>query len=275
MKRAVLALLVLLALVAGPRRARADEPIPYPLQGIGIEDRAGDPIPKDAKFVDQDGHEVTLGDYLVDGKPVVLVMAYYECPMLCSTVLSGVEKGMADLAWTAGKDYRALTVSFDPRDTPAKAAEKRATYVASYKRQVGPKGWDFLVGKQPEIERLADAVGFKYRWDDRQKQFAHAAGAFVLTPDGRVSRTIYGIDFPSRDLRLALTEASDGKLGTSVEKALLFCFHYDPNAGGYVLASKRLMMVGGVLTMLILGLFLLRHWRIESNRSRAPEEAHP
>lgn len=244
----------------------ADPGIPKELAGIEILDHAGRDVPRDVMLTDQDGQKVRFGDYFDGRRPVVLVLAYYECPMLCSLVLKGVLDEMKQLRWTAGEEYRVVVLSFDPRDTPAKAAAKRLNHVDAYHREVNNRGWDFLVGDQASVKTIADAVGFQYRWDEREKQFAHAAGGFVLTPSGRISRTLYGMSFP--DMRLALLEASEGKTGTVSEKVLLFCFHYDPVARGYVLATLRLMKAGGALTVLVLALFLLRFWRAERRRRR-------
>jgi protein SCO1 len=251
-----------------PPAARTSD-VAAELKEISIKDRAGNDVPKDVPLVDQDGKPVKLGDYF-DGKhPVVLALAYYECPMLCSLVLTGVLDALKPLKQTAGEDYRVVVVSFDPRDTPQRAALKRGNYIDAYGRKVGPRGWDFLVGKGDDVRRIADAVGFTYRWDEKEKQFAHSAGAFVLTPEGRVSRTLYGLSFP--EMRLALLEASEGKIGTVTDRVLLFCFHYDPGSRGYVLATVRIMKAGGTLTLLLLGAFLLRHWRSERRRRSRDE----
>lgn len=253
--------------------AQAEELIPHPLQGVGIEDRTGAEVPLDVPFVRQDGRTVTLRDYLADGKPLVLIPAYYQCPMLCSLVLNGMQKALTGVAWTAGKEFNVVTFSFDPRDTHDRAMEARARYVGGYGREVGDRGWDFLVGEESNIRRVTDAIGFTYRWEEKQQEYAHASGAFIITPDGRLSRTLYGISFSPRDLRLAISEASEGKLGGALERVLLFCFHYDPSAYGYALAGRRLMTAGGAVTIVVLGLFLFRQWRSEKRRSRRPEEA--
>jgi len=271
--RSVLALAFLgIALLVGGR-AQAEEMIPHPLREVGIEDRTGAELPLDVPLVQQDGRKVTLRDYLADGKPLVLIPAYYQCPMLCSLVLNGMQKALSGVAWTAGKEFNVVTFSFDPRDTPDRAKEARARYVGAYGRDVGERGWDFLVGEESDVRRITDAIGFTYRWDEKQQEYAHASGAFVITPDGRLSRTLYGITFTPRDLRLAISEASEGKLGGAFERILLFCFHYDPSAYGYALAGRRLMSAAAVVTVFALGLFLLRLWRSEKRRSRRPEEA--
>lgn len=256
------ALAFALLAIACPRAASAkDTSVPAELEGIDIEDRQGAAVPRDIALRDQSGRAVTIGDYLDGKRPVMLVLAYYDCPMLCTLVINGALEEMKKLPWTAGDEYRVVVVSFDPRDTTESAAKKRLNYLDAYGRPVADKGWDFLVGDEAQVKALAAAAGFHYRWDEDQKQFAHAAGAFVYTPDGRLSRTLYGITFPS--LKLALLEASEGKIGTVVDRVLLFCFHYDPLARGYVIATTRLVRASGALTLAALAIWLLRFWRRE------------
>ncbi len=265
---------------SGPPQTQGVAPVdqtPKPLEGIEIADKRGTFVSKDLRFRDQEGRDVTLGTYL-DGKPVVLVFAYYECPMLCTVVLNGLKDGLKELAWTAGKEFRVVTVSFDQRDDAAKAAKKRMAYVDAYGRPLSTHAWDFLVGDEASVRALAKSVGFAYRWDDKTEQFAHPAGAFVLTPEGRLSQVLHGIQFSARDLRLALTEATQGKLGSAWDRVLLLCYHYDPNEHSYVLAGKQLMRAGGGLTLLVLGAFLFRLWRRdlkkpEPSTDRAPDDS--
>lgn len=251
----------LLALVCPRAAAAKDTNVPAELEGIDIEDRHGAELPRTIALRDQSGRAVTTGDYLDGTRPVLLVLAYYDCPMLCTLVINGALSEMKKLPWTAGNEYRVVVVSFDPRDTTESARKKRLNYLDAYGRPVAEKGWDFLVGDETEVKALAAAAGFHYRWDEGQKQFAHAAGAFVYTPDGRLSRTLYGITFPG--LKLALLEASEGKIGTVVDRVLLFCFHYDPLARGYVVATTRLVRASGALTLAALAFWLLRFWRRE------------
>ena len=267
MHRSLPAIAVLsLSLSALPGRALGQiNVLPEGLAGVGIDEKPGALAPRDLAFTDQDGQPVRLGDYF-DGKhPVALVLAYYQCPMLCSLVLNGLTEGLRPLGreagWTPGDRFRVLTVSFDPRDTAAKAAAKRDSQLESYGRKVPARGWDFLVGDPASVGRLADAVGFRFRWDAKDQQFAHPAAAFVFTSDGRLSRTLYGIRFSPKDLRLALVEASEGKLGTTWDRVLLFCFHYDPAAKGYVLLARRVMEAAGVVTVLALAAFLVLLFR--------------
>ena len=254
-----------------PSQAVVSNNVPRPLEGIEITDKRGTDLPKDLHFTNQDGKDVTLGSYLSDGKPVVLVMAYYECPMLCTFVLNGLNAGLKDLAWKPGKEFRVVTVSFDKRDTVDAARKKRDVYLKAYGRPIDDRGWDFLIGSEDSVVTLAKAIGFGYRWDDKTSQFAHAAGAFVVAPNGKLSNTLLGIQFSDRDLRLALTEASAGKLGTAWDRVMLLCYHYDPNEHSYVLAGKRFMRAGGTLSALALGVFLARLWRKELRSKPNPD----
>ena len=242
-------------------RALQNDMVPAELADVQIEEKPGAPLPKDLTFVDHTGKVVRLGDLIDPKKPTLMVMAYYSCPMLCTVVLNGLVDGMKGLpGQPAGEGYRVITVSIDKRDTAELAAKKRLNYLAAYGRSEGE--WQFLTdptGNQSKA--LADALGFRYHWDPKGEQFAHAAGAFILTPDGRLSRVLYGISFPSETLRLALVEASDGKLATAWDKILLFCYHYDPNARGYVASAWRIMRLGGVLTLCALSLLLAFMWR--------------
>jgi len=245
---------------------RPDMRMPDELKGISIEEKPGALMPENLNFKNHKGEQVVLKDYLHDGRPLVLVLAYYSCPTLCTFVLNEMVDGLSGVAWNIGDKYRFLVVSIDPRDTPETADAKRANYLKKYGRDVYGNGWDFLMGDEASVRKLADAVGFHYRWDDKTQQYAHAAGGFLFTPEGVLSRTLYGLNFDAKNLRLGLLEASEGKLGSAWEKVLLFCFHYDPNARSYVLAASRVMRVGGVLTMTLLGFLLFRLWRKESQR---------
>jgi protein SCO1/2 len=262
------ALVALAMLLAAPRPAGAQETVPQELQDIAIVDRPGSQVPLDVELTNHLGRQVTLGEYFADGRPVVFVLAYYRCPMLCSLVVNGLNDGLKELAWTPGEQFRVLVVSFDPRDTVAVARDKRDNYLRDYGRAIGEGGYEFLVGSEEQVRRLSDALGFRYRWDEATGQYAHAAAAFVTTPQGRLSRTLYGIQFPARQLRLALVEAAEGKLGNAWDQVVLFCFHYDPDARGYVLAATRLMRAGGFATVLLLSIVLFRFWRGESGRAR-------
>jgi len=243
--------------------ARAEQEVPKELQGIAIDGVLGAKVPLDVPFVDQTGKQVTLRDYFLGGRPVILALAYYSCPTLCSLVLNGLTDGMRPLPFAPGKEYQVITLSIDPREKPNLALAKRQAYLQSLKRELGDgsRDWPFLSGSEQDIAKVAAAVGFRYRWDEEGKQWAHAAGIFVLTPDGRLSQILYGIAFAERDLRLALVEASLGGIGSPLDRLLLWCFHYDPKERRYSLAAIALVRIGGVLTMMVLGAFLITAWR--------------
>lgn len=247
-----------------------DTSMPKELTGIEIESKPGAKVPLDVQLRDSQGRDVRLGDYFDGEHPVILALAYYECPMLCTLVLNGLVDGLKGTDLSAGKDFRVVVISFDPRDTPEMAHKKRETYLKTYGRPVPDRGWDFLVADQADVKRVADTVGFKYRWDEPTKQFAHAAGFFVLDPKGTLSRTLYGLEFPSKDVKLALLEASEGKIGSAMNQVLLFCFHYSVTENRYVLATRRLMKAGGVLTVIAIAGMLARYWRAERRRQSKP-----
>ena len=215
----------------------------------------------------EDGYQVPLKQYFHKGQPVLLNLVYYPCPMLCNLMLNGQTSTLREIPWTPGKEFEIVTISIDPTETFELAAQKKAAYLASYERPA--PGWHFLADHDGNAKKLADQVGFHYRYDDQTGQYAHAAVIMFLTPEGKVSRYLYGIQFKARDLRLALTEASQAKFGLSVDRLLLYCFHYDPQARGYVLFATNVMRGGGVLTVLILGFVLWRMWRFEKRLAAA------
>jgi len=238
------------------------------LRDVGIDQRLGQQLPLDAIFQDEEGRPVRLGQYFRE-RPVVLALAYYNCPMLCTQVLNGLLSSARVLSFDAGKEFEIVVVSFDPRDRPADARAKKAPYVKEYGRPGASAGWHFLTGSLASIERTTEAVGFRYRFDESQGQFAHASGIYVATPDGRLSRYFYGIEYAPRDLRLALVESSGGKIGSPVDQILLFCYHYDPKTGRYSAAILGLVRFGGVAAVLILSTFLTVMWRRDRRRDSA------
>jgi protein SCO1/2 len=263
--------LILLALALTPAAALADSPLPPVLRDVGFDQRLDEQVPLDLPFRDEAGRDVRLGDYFRD-RPVILVLAYFKCPMLCTEVLNGLVRALLDLPLRPGEDFEILTVSFDPREPPELAAAKKKTYLERYGRPGAEAGWHFLTGGQNAIDRLTQAVGFRYTYDARNDQFAHASGILVLTPAGRTSRYFYDVKYSPRDLRLGLVEASAGRIGSPVDRVLLYCFHYDPAAGRYGPAVMNLVRAGGALTLVALGLFAGGLWRQERRkaRSRAP-----
>jgi len=252
--------------VPPPGRAAADQ-IPI-LREVGIDQKLGQPIPLDLEFADESGRTVKIGDYF-GKRPVVLALVYYECPMLCTQVLNGLVGSLEALTFTAGKDFDVVVVSFDPGETPALAAGKRQTYLTRYGRPGSEIGVHFLTGRQAPITALTQAVGFRYAYDEEIDQFAHPAAITVLTPEGRVSRYLYGIEFAPRDLRLALVEATNGKIGTAVDQALLFCYHYDPETGKYGLVIMNVIRLAGIVTVGGLGAFILLNLRRERRQDKA------
>lgn len=234
---------------------------------IGIDQHLGETLPLDIELRDEEGKTVQLGQYFHE-QPVVLMLVYYRCPMLCTQVANGFLKSSQAIKYAIGSDYQVVTVSFDPRETPELSAEKKASYVRAYRREGAADGWHFLTGDEKSIRRLTEAVGFRYRYDPKSDQYAHASGIVVATPDGQLSRYFYGIDYEPSHLRMALIESSQGRIGSPVEKVLLMCFHYDPMTGKYGLAIAAALRLGGIVTMLVLGGFLLAMYRQERRRSK-------
>lgn len=230
--------------------------VPAPLREIGFDQNIDQPVPLDLPFRDESGREVHLGDYFGQ-RPVVLVFAYYDCPMLCTQVINGLSTALGVLSLAPHKDFEIVTVSFNPKDTPATASAKKAMYLERYQRPGAAEGWHFLSGDQPSIDRLTKAAGFRYVWDEQTKQFAHPTGVIVLTPQGRLARYLFGIEYGPRDLRYALVEASNGKVGNPVDTLLLYCFHYDPETGRYGVAIMRAIRIAGAATVLALGTFIV------------------
>jgi protein SCO1 len=240
--------------------------MPKALQGIGFDQNIDQRIPLDATFRDESGAAVRLGDYF-GRRPVVLVFAYYDCPMLCTQVIHGLSSALGVLSLSPGKDFEIVTVSFNPADTPAAAASKKAVYLERYKQPGASAAWHFLTGDPPEIERVTRAAGFRYAWDADTKQFAHPSGIIVLTPDGRLARYLFGIEYGPRDLRFAIVEASAGKVGSIVDSLLLYCYHYDPMMGRYGLVIMRAIRLAGAATVLALGAFIALMLRRERRNS--------
>jgi protein SCO1/2 len=271
--------LVLIFILAGWARTSFGQvpapPIPVDakasiLQDVGIDQKLGALVPADLVFRDDAGRNVRLGDYF-GKRPMVLVLVYFQCPMLCTMVLNDVLRTIRAMSENLGSDFDILTVSFDPADTPEAARLKKENYLAQYDRPGGEAGWHFLVGDQQSITALTRSVGFRYVWDPKFKMFAHASGIMVLTTEGKISRYFYGIDYAPQDLRLALLEAAGGKTGSLADEVLLFCFHYDPATGKYGWAINRALKIGGALTVLILGSSIFMLLR----RDRQPAAAIP
>jgi protein SCO1/2 len=262
-----LALAALVVLAPLPARAGSDTRPPE-LREVGIDQRLNQQVPLDLAFRNEQGETVTLGS-LMRGKPVILSLVYFECPMLCTLVLNGLLSTMKALPFDAGNEFDVITVSFDPTDTPALAAQKKENYLREYKRMGAAAGWHFLTGDEASIKRLADTVGFRYTYLPEKKEFAHAAGIMVLTPAGVLSRYFYGVEYAPRDVKFGLMDAAQERIGTAVDQLMLFCFSYDPTTGRYTTFVLTLVRIGGALTVLAFALFLFRMLR----RGRAARRA--
>ncbi len=251
--------------------------MPVELEGVDVVEQLDKPLPKDAVFRDHTGKMVTLGDYFDGKRPVALTLAYHTCKVVCSMVLGAEVESLKHIPWTLGSEYRAVTISIDPRDTVAAAAKKRRQMLGLYNRDginansVG--SWDFLVGDAANIAKVAKAVGFKYRYDERNDQYAHPAAMMMLKPDGQMARYLYGLTFEPKDVRLGLLEASQGRSISTIEKVILYCYMYDPIGAKYVIVARNVMKVGGVITMLGIGIFLGLMWSREKKRRRVDSAA--
>ncbi len=271
----VLMLVAAVAVLAVAWRARGADrdlapaavvaPQPAILEQVRIEEQLGAKVPPGARFVAADGRTVELGSLLSHGRPVVLTLVYFDCPMLCGLVLEGLARGVKQSGLELGKDFDAVTVSFDPRDRPAVAAERQRAYLQAAGRPGAAGAWSFLTGEEHDIRALTDAVGFHYAYDAASKQFAHPAVVMVLMPDGRVSRYLYGVEFPPKDLRLAVVEAGGGRVGTALDRVLLTCYRYDPSTRGYAPYALGVIKIGAALGVgvlaVALGVFWRREWR--------------
>jgi protein SCO1 len=225
---------------------------PPGLKNVGIRQNLNQQIPADLMFTDDLGRQVRLGDYF-GKKPLILNLVYFTCPMLCGEELAGLESALRVLKFDVGKEFEVITVSFDPKDTPEAAAKKKEMILRRYKRNGAENGWHFLVGQQASIDAIAKAAGFEYEYDPKTGQFAHSTAIMVLTPQGKIAQYYYGIDYPPKDLRLGLVDASQNKIGTLVDELVLYCYHYDPEKGKYSATVMRILRMMGVATLLCLG----------------------
>ncbi|MEQ1756776.1 MAG: SCO family protein [Vicinamibacterales bacterium] len=235
---------------------------PAILKDVSFSQRLNEQLPLDASFLDESGRRVQLGEYFGGTKPVILAFVYYQCPMLCIQVMNGISSSLRALSFEAGKDFDVVLVSFDPRDTPAAAAEKKRTHLDYWAAQSTASGWHLLTGDEATIARVTQAAGFSYQWDDLTQQFAHVSGVLVVTPEGRLSRYFYGVEYSPKELRLALVESGQGNIGSVIDELLLYCYHYDPASGRYGVIVMNLIRAGGVLTVaFILGVMFLTRRR--------------
>ena len=234
-----------------PSQGVPAEQMPGVLSEVRFDQRLGETLPLDLPFVNEAGETVPLGTYF-GTRPVLLAFVYYECPMLCTQVLNGIASVLTPLDERVGREFDVVAVSFDPRETPALAAGKKAAYVDRYNRPGSESGWHFLTGSQASIAALTDAAGFHYAWDDSTAQFAHASGFVIATPEGKLSRYFFGIEYAPRDVKFALMESSSGRIGSLADKLMLYCFHYDPGTGSYGFVAMKAIQLGGVMTLVAL-----------------------
>jgi protein SCO1 len=241
---------------------------PAILKNVGIEQKIGTQLPPDLKFIDASGASVELSQYF-GNKPIILSLVYYDCPMLCTEVLNGLNRSIAPLEFRIGEDFEVISVSFDPDETYDLAAQKKKVYVKRNNRPGAEKGWHFLTGDQSSIDAITDAVGFNYVYDESVQQFVHGSAIMVVTPEGVISHYFFGIEYPSEDVRLALVESSENKLGTVYDQVLLYCFHYDPESGKYGVVIMNVIRIAGAGTILAMGAFMFimfRRDRSDSNK---------
>lgn len=276
MSRTALRVVPLLALlIASPAAGKPGDPSPRLkesrdriIDGVGVGQNLDAPLPLDATFRDEAGAEVRLGDYFGD-RPVIVTLVYYNCPMLCTIELNGVLKSLKGVSYDIGRQVEVVTISIDPTETPELAGRKKAAYVRRYGRPGAAAGWHFLTGEEASIRRVAEAIDFRYRLNPETKQYAHGAGFVVATPSGRISRYFYGVQYPPRDLKLAVTEAAGGKIGSPIERLMLLCYHYDPRSGRYTFAVMNALKVLGAATVLSLGTFMVVMFRRDLSRRGA------
>ena len=252
-----------------PEQGKPSSLKPEQLKEVSFKQRLNERLPLDATFRDEYDREVTLGRYFNQQRPVILAFVYYQCPMLCTQVMNGISSSLRALTFTAGEDFDVVLVSFDPRDTPAAAAEKKRTHLKYWASEQTSGGWHFLTGDEAIIKRVANAAGFTYQWDPQTQQFAHVSGVLVATPDGKLSRYFYGVEYSPKELRMALVEAGQGHIGSAIDELLLYCYHYDPETGRYGVMIMNLVRAAGILTVASMVGFIV------VSRRRENTAAHP
>jgi protein SCO1/2 len=283
MSTALTVLLAVVCLAGTPLALHGQSPLPQQRPGeptsakpgilskIGIDQRLNHQVPLELTFVDETGKTVKLGDYF-GKRPVLLALVYYECPMLCTQVLNGVTGALKVLNFDVGREFDVIAVSINPKEGPGLASQKKQAYIERYGRPHTAAGWHFLTGEEDNIRKLADAVGFRYVYDEEIKQYAHGAGVELLTPQGVIARYFYGIEYAPRDIRLGIVEASEERIGSVIDAALLLCYHYDPSTGKYGAAALRLVRIGAVATIAAFGMFLFVSIRRERRAAGAERE---
>jgi protein SCO1/2 len=272
---AIVGALALIALSAPTLAADRMEALPAELEGVGFTEHLNALLPLETPLVDQDGKRIVLGDVVGKGKPVVLTLYYAACPMLCNVTADGLDTALHGLPWTPGKEFDVVSVSIDPKETPSRAKLTQKQRVSRLDRPEAAAGWHVLTGKEPDIKRVADAVGFGYKYLPERNEYSHAAGVILVTPEGRIARYLYGVKFDPEAFRLSLLEASQGRITQSaLDQVILFCFHYDPSTKRYAPTAVALMRAGGAVTVLVIGIFLTTAW-LRSSRKRPATAASP
>ena len=253
---------------SAPKRPDRVDPLPKRVQGIDVKEKLEAQIPLGLHFTNQDGQSLTLREYFAGDRPVIVTLNYTDCPMLCSLMLNGVTKALKQLDWTAGGEFRIVTLSINPKDTPSKLKSMQMRYLNKYGRPEAKQGWHFLHGSQKNVEAVANAMGMSYGYNEKRDEWVHPAAFIVATPDGRVARYLYGLEYHPKTLRLSLVEASQGKVGSAMDRLILYCFHYDASEGRYAPVARNIMRLGGGLAVLLLGGFLSLLWFRESQKRR-------
>ena len=265
---------ILLFALASVGYTQVRNTLPEALKDVGLDQKLDAQVPLDLTFADESGNRRTLRE-LMHGRPAVLALVYYQCPMLCGMELNGLLRALKVTPLDAGKDFEILTISFDPREGPALAAAKKAEYVGRYKRPTANEGWHFLTGDEASISQLTKAVGFRYQFDKKSGQWAHASGIMTLTPEGRIARYQYGVEYSARDLKFSLIEASRGKIGSAVDQVLLFCFHYDPTTAKYSIMIMTILRGMGIATLFgLLAFWFVMYWQSRHKAMRERSFRH-
>jgi protein SCO1/2 len=250
-------------------QAQLADRVPEALEEVGVSEHLSAKLPLDLEFRDENGNWVELGSFFDGERPVILTLNYYRCPMLCGLMLNGLAEGLGKMAWMPGEEFEIVTISIDPLETPELARAKKQNYLKFIDKPGVAEGWHFMTGRELEINRLAETLGFSYTYDPKSQEYAHPAVMFVCTPDGRVARYLYGIEYPAKRLKLALLEAAEGTVGSTLDQLILYCYHYDPTNRRYTPVAMNIMRVGGGATALILGvvlgIFWIREWRRKKN----------
>lgn len=249
--------------------AQLNQGAPAVLKDVGVDEKLGDTIPLDLTFTNSDGEEVTLEELFEGDKPVLLNPLYYDCPILCSVVLDGVFGAIKQLAWSPGKDYTIVSFSIDPEEGPELASSNKEFYLKQFDREGAADGWHFLTGSQQSINQLTEAIGFRYKYEEETGEYIHMASIMMLSPRGKITRYLYGANFREFDVRNGLFEAADGTIGSSIDKVIMYCFTYDPSSQSYVPVAMNIMKIGGLATLIILGIFLSVFWRRERNKKNS------